>query len=65
MRARRDALAPDRAGVLKDRGAFFRARHAPAPGRELLDRRALARYDARAAALAPPDLLAWLHRDPH
>jgi hypothetical protein len=62
MRERADRLAPDRLGVLRDRRAFFR-RGGSGQGRELLDGAALARYRARAAALAPPDLLAWLHRD--
>ncbi|MFC4018892.1 sulfotransferase domain-containing protein [Micromonospora sp. GCM10011542] len=62
MRERADRLAPDRLGVLRDRRAFFR-RGGSGQGRELLDEAALARYRTRAAALAPPDLLAWLHRD--
>ncbi|MFG1953038.1 sulfotransferase domain-containing protein [Micromonospora sp. NPDC048830] len=61
MRRRADQLAPDPAGVLKDRSAFFR-RGGSGQGRELLDPAALARYRRRTAALAPPDLLAWLHR---
>ncbi|MFI1192391.1 sulfotransferase domain-containing protein [Micromonospora sp. NPDC020750] len=62
MRQRADRLVPDPAGVLKDRSAFFR-RGRSGQGRELLDAATLARYRARTAALAPPDLLAWLHRD--
>ncbi|MFC5944270.1 sulfotransferase domain-containing protein [Micromonospora harpali] len=62
MRERADLLVPDPAGVLKDRNAFFR-RGRSGQGRELLDAATLARYRARTAALAPPDLLAWLHRD--
>ncbi|MFE9182904.1 sulfotransferase domain-containing protein [Micromonospora haikouensis] len=62
MRERADLLVPDPAGVLKDRNAFFR-RGRSGQGRELLDAATLARYRARTAALSPPDLLAWLHRD--
>ncbi len=64
MRERRDALVPGTTGVLKDPAAFFRSGTSGA-GRALLDDESLARYAARTAALAPPDLLAWLHRDPH
>ncbi|MEH1165448.1 sulfotransferase domain-containing protein [Micromonospora sp. CPCC 205539] len=62
MRERADLLAPDTLGVLRDRQAFFR-RGSSGQGRELLDAAGLARYQARVASLAPPDLLAWLHRD--
>ncbi|WBB70682.1 sulfotransferase domain-containing protein [Micromonospora sp. WMMD812] len=61
MRQRAERLAPDPAGVLKDRQAFFRAGRS-GQGWELLDEAGRARYDARVAGLAPPDLLAWLHR---
>ncbi|QOC93281.1 sulfotransferase domain-containing protein [Micromonospora craniellae] len=61
MRARADRLAPDPAGVFKDRRAFFRSGRS-GQGSALLDAETLARYHRRAAALAPPDLLAWLHR---
>jgi len=61
MRSRADRLAPG--GVLRDRQAFFR-RGGSGAGRELLSAAELARYHARAAALAPDDLLAWLHREP-
>ncbi|PWR07537.1 sulfotransferase [Micromonospora acroterricola] len=62
MRERADRLAPDRLGVLRDRRAFFR-HGGSGQGRDLLDAAARARYRERTAALAPPDLLAWLHRD--
>jgi hypothetical protein len=62
MKERGAELVPDTAGVLKDHRAFFRAGRSGS-GRELLDGAELARYRARAAQLAPPDLLAWLHRD--
>nr|WP_230416875.1 sulfotransferase domain-containing protein [Micromonospora tarapacensis] len=63
MRARADLLAPDPAGVLKDRRAFFRSGRS-GQGNALLDEETRDRYRARAAALAPPDLLSWLHRGP-
>ncbi|WP_036391217.1 sulfotransferase domain-containing protein [Micromonospora chokoriensis] len=61
MRERADRLAPDTLGVLRDRQAFFR-RGGSGQGRDLLDAGAQASYQQRAAALAPPDLLTWLHR---
>jgi hypothetical protein len=61
MKQAAEQLAPDTAGILKDRSAFFR-RGASGAGRELLTAEDLARYDERARALAPPDLLTWLHR---
>ncbi|MBQ1051765.1 sulfotransferase domain-containing protein [Micromonospora sp. C51] len=61
MRARADRLAPDAAGVLRERNAFFRSGRS-GQGNELLDATARAHYRARVATLAPPDLLAWLHR---
>ncbi|SCL28829.1 Sulfotransferase domain-containing protein [Micromonospora nigra] len=63
MRERADRLAPDPAGILLDRRAFFR-RGRSGQGREVLAAPALARYRARVADLAPADLLAWLHRAP-
>jgi aryl sulfotransferase len=62
MRARADRLAPDSRGVLKNRDAFFRQGRSGS-GRTVLDVEGVARYHARAAELAPPDLLAWLHRE--
>ena len=61
MRARADRLAPNASGVLKDTAAFFR-RGSSGAGAEVLDAEALERYHQRAGALAPADLLAWLHR---
>jgi aryl sulfotransferase len=60
MRERAARLAPGTGGVLRDSTAFFRRGRSGA-GRELLDDAELRRYAARAAALAPADLLAWLH----
>jgi hypothetical protein len=62
MRRRAGDLVPDRCGVLKDPVAFFR-QGTSGSGRELLPPDQQADYCARVAALAPADLLAWLHRD--
>ncbi|HLI73844.1 MAG TPA: sulfotransferase domain-containing protein [Acidimicrobiales bacterium] len=62
MRARADVLI-DPVGVLKDRTGFFR-RGITGEAREHLSAEELARYHVRAETLAPPDLLAWLHRRP-
>lgn len=62
MRAQADVLAPDRMGVLKDRAAFFRRGRSGA-GRELLSDAEMAHYRDRVQALAPEDLLVWLHRE--
>ncbi len=59
MRDRADALAPDAGGILRDRQAFFRQ---GGSARAELPTDLVGRYAARAAALAPPDLLTWLHR---
>jgi aryl sulfotransferase len=61
MRARARDLAPDPAGILKDRDAFFR-RGSSGAGRELLTDAEFAHYLDRAAQLAPPDMLTWLNR---
>jgi hypothetical protein len=63
MRATAEKVAPDPSRVLKDRSAFFR-RGTSGAGRELLGDAELGVYTARTSALAPADLLAWLHRDP-
>ena len=62
MRSHAEAVAPDPEGVLKDRSKFFR-RGSSGAGRELLTDAEFAHYCERAASLAEPDLLAWLHRD--
>jgi hypothetical protein len=62
MRAGARRYVPDSLGVLKDPTAFFR-RGGSGEGREILSEGEAARYRARVAALAPADLLAWLHRD--
>ncbi len=61
MRARSDEVTPNTLGVLKDTAAFFRRGRSGA-GREVLSGEELARYEARVATLAPPDVAAWLHR---
>jgi aryl sulfotransferase len=60
MRGRAGELAPDPSGVLKSAEAFFRQGRSGA-GRALLSEEELARYHARAAQLAAPELLSWLH----
>lgn len=59
MRDRADLLAPDAGGILVDRQAFFRQ---GGSSRADLPADLVTRYEARAPALAPPDLLTWLHR---
>ncbi len=61
MRDRAGDRAPDHLGVLRDRRAFFRSGRS-GEGAALLDAAQLAAYEARVAAMAPPDLVAWLHR---
>jgi aryl sulfotransferase len=61
MRARASQLAPDPAGIMTNRDAFFRRGNSGA-GRELLTDAEFAHYLGRAAMMAPLDLLAWLHR---
>jgi aryl sulfotransferase len=62
MKGKADYLLPNRTGVLKDANAFFRKGRSGS-GKQLLSDAELAAYRARTAELAPPDLLAWLHRD--
>ena len=59
---RADAAVPDTLGVLKDPAAFFRQGRS-GEGRGLLTGDEMAHYADRVAAMAPSDLLAWLHRD--
>ncbi len=61
MRARSAATTPNRLGVLKDRAAFFR-RGRSGEGREVLTGGELAAFERRVAAMAPPDVVAWLLR---
>jgi aryl sulfotransferase len=61
MRRKATALVPDPNGVMKDHRAFFRQGRSGSE-RDLLSTDEINRYHQRAADLAPPDLLAWLHR---
>lgn len=61
MKRNAEQLIPDRSGILKDPQAFFR-RGGSGAGSELLTEEEAAAYHARVADLAPPELLAWLHR---
>jgi len=63
MRERSSSLVPSAHGVISDTRAFFH-RGTSGAGRELLTPEELAGYHARAARLAPPDLLEWLHSPP-
>ena len=60
MRARAERLVPDASGILRDKKAFFRQGRSGA-ARELIGDKYLRRYRDRVRALAPLDLLAWLH----
>lgn len=60
MRAAADRIQPR--AELKDNPAAFFWKGKSGSGRDLITGPELARYYARAARLAPPDLLAWLHR---
>jgi len=61
MRAHADDLVPSADGVLKDAHAFFQ-RGTSGAWRDVLTGAEAAHYEQRVAALAPPDLLEWLHR---
>jgi aryl sulfotransferase len=61
MRANAASQAPDPAGVLKDRAAFFRRGRSGA-GSEVLTAQELVHYQARAEQFAPLEVLAWLHQ---
>ena len=60
MRDRADSLIPIPPGAVKEAASFFR-RGTSGAGREILSDEEMAGYHARAAQLAPPDLLEWLH----
>jgi len=62
MREPTRASSPDTLGVLKDPAAFFR-HGVSGDGPALLSAGELAHYHERVAAMAPGDLLAWVHRD--
>jgi hypothetical protein len=59
MKSSAERLVPT-SGILKSNAAFFR-RGTSGAGREVLSDEEIAAYHARAAQLAPPDMLAWLH----
>jgi len=61
MRDRAGAAAPDAGGVLKDPQAFFR-QGTSGGWRALMTAEQLTHYEQRAAELAPPEVVAWLHR---
>jgi aryl sulfotransferase len=61
MRAGSAVFAPETEGLFKSPDAFFR-HGVSGDGPGLLSADELERYHARAAALAPADLLTWLHR---
>jgi aryl sulfotransferase len=62
MRAEAERFVPAGPGYKDNAAAFFRS-GTSGEGPALLTRAEYARYRARVAPLAPPDLLAWLHRD--
>jgi hypothetical protein len=62
MRSNPERSVPDTLGVFHDNAAFFR-RGGSGEGRAVAGDEGIARYRARVAGLAPPELLAWLHRD--
>jgi hypothetical protein len=62
MKASADTLVPT-AGILHSNAAFFR-RGTSGAAREILTSQEIAAYHARAAQLAPADMLTWLH-SPH
>jgi hypothetical protein len=61
MRARAARLVPGPAGILRDNAAFFR-RGRPGAGLTVLTADELSWYHSRTAAMAPAELLSWLHR---
>lgn len=61
MRARSDELVPDAVGVLVDRSRFFRS-GTSGGGRAVLSAAELRDYEQRVEGLAPPEVVAWLHR---
>jgi hypothetical protein len=64
MRRRADEIVPNStAGVWLDNARFFN-KGTSGQWKQLLDREDLCRYQARIAALAAPDLAAWMHRGP-
>jgi hypothetical protein len=60
MKDHSDRLIPATQGIFKDTASFF-SRGTSGAGSEILSDEEMARYHARAAQLAPPGMLAWLH----
>jgi hypothetical protein len=60
MRDREESLIPTPPGVVEKAASFFR-RGTSGAGREILSDEEMAGYYARAAQLAPPDMLEWMH----
>ena len=58
--AQHPSARPSEHGIFMDTASFFR-RGSSGAGREILSHEELARYHARAAQLAPLDMLEWLH----
>ncbi|HEX2143724.1 MAG TPA: sulfotransferase domain-containing protein [Glycomyces sp.] len=61
MKSKAERVAPDPAGVMKSRDAFFR-KGTSGSARDLLSDEELAAYAARVEGLAPKAMLDWLHR---
>jgi hypothetical protein len=61
MRERASAVVPDTAGVLKDANAFFR-RGSSGAWRDVMTAEQVEHYWRRVDGLAPPEVVAWLHR---
>jgi aryl sulfotransferase len=60
MRDSAESIVPRPPGVVEEPSSFFR-RGTSGAGREILSDDEMAGYYARAAQLAPPDMLEWLH----
>ncbi len=62
MRGRAELVAPDTANAIwKSTEGFFK-RGTSGQWGEVFDAELAARYEARVRELAPPELVAWLHR---
>lgn len=60
MKDHSDRLIPATQGIFRDTASFF-SRGTSGAASEILSADEMARYHARAAELAPPDMLEWLH----
>jgi hypothetical protein len=60
MRESAESIVPRPPGIVEEAASFFR-RGTSGAGREILSDEEMAGYYARAAQLAPPDMLEWLH----